>query len=277
MDGDVIGINSQIATSTGDYNGIGFALPSRDAENVYGQIVKSGKVHRGYMGVLLDSVKPEFASVYGLKEARGAIITDIRDKTGPAATAGLQVGDIIVDFNGKPVDGATDLIAKVAGTSPDQTVTFGYLRENGSNFDAKTATTKLGERPSNRTPGDDNSERRPLLVDGAKAEQKPFGLTVSDLTPVLVEKYKIGSQKGVVVKDINPASFIADVKDSTGGDALGEGDLIQKVNRVSVTDLKAFNDTVSKLKVGDPVVLHVLAYNPQTSSLQLKIVQFTVR
>jgi serine protease Do len=277
LDGEVIGINSQIATSTGDYNGIGFALPSRDAENVYGQIVKSGKVRRGYMGVLLDSVKAEFASVYGLKEARGAIITDIRDKMGPAASAGLQVGDVIMDFNGKPVENATDLIAKVAATSPDQTVTFGYLRENGSNFDTKTATTKLGERPTNRTPGDDNSERRVLPVDGIKAEQKPFGLTLSELTPLLVEKYKTGTQKGVIVKEINPASFIADVKDSTGGDALGEGDLIQKVNRVAVTDLKAFNETVSKLKVGDAVVLHVLAYNPQTSALQLKIVQFTVR
>jgi len=277
LDGEVIGINSQIATSTGDYNGIGFALPSRDAENVYGQIVKSGKVHRGYLGVMLDSVKTEYAAVYGLKDAKGAIITDIRDKKGPAASAGLLVGDIVMDFNGKAVENAQDLIAKIAATSPDQTVTVGYLRENGANFDTKTATIKLSERPAARLSDDENSERRVLPVDGGKAEQKPFGLTLSELTPTLVEKYKIGTQKGLVVKDINPASFIADVKDSLGADALVEGDLIQKINRVSVTDLKAFNETVSKLKVGDAVVLNVLAYSPQTGSLQLKIVQFTVK
>ncbi|MEP6788050.1 MAG: Do family serine endopeptidase [Acidobacteriota bacterium] len=277
LDGEVIGINSQIATSTGDYNGIGFALPSRDAENVYGQIVKSGKVRRGYLGVVLDSVKTEFASVYGLKDAKGAIVTDIRDKQGPAATAGLQVGDVVVEFNGKPVDSAQDLIAKVAATSPEQTVTVGYLRESGTNFDPKTATIRLSERPTARNPDDDKSERRVLPIDGAKVVAKPFGLTLSELNPVLTEKYKTGTQKGLIVKDINPASFIADVKDSFGADALGEGDLIQKINRVSVTDLKTFNETVSKLKVGDAVVLNVLTYNPQTASLQLKIVQFTVK
>lgn len=277
LDGEVIGINSQIATSTGDYNGIGFALPSRDAENVYGQIVKSGKVRRGYLGVNLDSVKTEFARVYDLKEAKGAIVTDIKDKQGPAASAGIQVGDVIVEFDGKSVESAQDLITLVAGASPDQTVTVGYLRENGSKFDAKTASIKLRERPPARISDDDNSQRRVLPIDGTKAEAKPFGLTLSELNPVLVEKYKTGTQKGLIVKDINPASFIADVKDSFGADALGEGDLIQKINRIPVTDLKAFNETVSKLKVGDAVVLNVLTYNPQTAALQLKIVQFTVK
>ena len=91
IDGEVIGVNSQIATSTGDYNGIGFALPSRMTENVLSQIVKNGKVRRGYLGAYLDSVKAEFAKVYGLKNARGAIITDVRDTASPAAVAGLKV------------------------------------------------------------------------------------------------------------------------------------------------------------------------------------------
>ncbi|MEO6049937.1 MAG: trypsin-like peptidase domain-containing protein, partial [Pyrinomonadaceae bacterium] len=138
LDGDVIGVNSQIATSTGDYNGIGFALPSRVTENVYGQILKNGKVRRGYLGANLDSVKAEFASVYGLKGAKGAIITDIRDKQTPAALAGLRIGDIITEFNNLTVDSAQDLIAKIASTPPDQTVTLGFMRENGINLDAKS-------------------------------------------------------------------------------------------------------------------------------------------
>lgn len=278
LDGEVIGVNSQIATSTGDYNGVGFALPSRETEYVYSQIVKNGKVRRGYLGVILDSVKAEYASVYGLKDAKGAIITEMRDKQGPAATAGLQVGDVIVQMNGQPIANAQDLIAKIAQTPPDQSVAVAFFRENGNSMENKTATIKLAERPVSPTASVDDNERRALPVDGIKAEQKPFGLTLAELTPTLAAQYKLEGQKGLVVKEINPASFIADVKDSNGSDALDEGDLIQRINRVSVTDLKAFNEVVGKLKVGDPVVLHVLSYGPsQRGTPQLKIVQFTVR
>jgi serine protease Do len=277
LDGEVVGVNSQIATSTGDYNGVGFALPSRETAYVFAQIVKNGKVRRGYLGVLLDSVKAEFATVYGLKDAKGSIVTDVRDKQGPAALAGLKVGDVIVEFNGQRIDNAQDLIARVATTSPDQSITLGYLRENGTNIESKTVSLKLGERPSSRAAIDDEGDRRVLPVDGVRAEQKPFGLTLAELTPALAATYRLEGQKGLVVKEINPASFIADVKSSSGGDALDEGDLIQRINRTNASDIKAFNQIVSKLKVGDAVVLHVLTYDPRIRTTQLKIVQFTVK
>ena len=149
MDGEVIGINSQIATSTGDYNGIGFALPSKEAAFVYRQILDNGKVRRGYLGVSLDSIKAEFAKVYGLNEAKGAIILNVTDKTSAAAKAGLLANDIIVGFNGEEVKNAQDLIAKVASTAPEQTVNLTYLREIGNNIERKTAVIRLDERPSN--------------------------------------------------------------------------------------------------------------------------------
>ncbi len=276
LDGDVIGVNSQIATSTGDYNGVSFALPAREAEYVYSQILKSGKVRRGYLGVLLDSVKTEYAAVYGLKSAAGAIITDVRDKRGPAGLAGLQTGDVITELNGQRVENASDLIFKIAGTPPDQTITATYFREVGDKMEQRTATIKLGERPG-RVAEDDNDDRRTLPIDTPKIEPKPFGLTLVDFTPALATTAKLEGQKGVLIKEINPVSFIADVKNSQGGIALGEGDLIQKINRVNVTDVKTFTDIVAKLKVGDAVVLHVLNYNPATGNPQLKIVQFTVR
>jgi serine protease Do len=276
MDGEVIGINSQIATVTGEYSGVGFALPSNESAGVYQQIVKNGKVRRGYLGAYLDSVKNEFARVYGLAEAKGAIVTDIRDKQSPAALAGLEIGDVVLEFNGQKVENARDMIAKVAAAQPDQAVSVVYLREAGTNMERKTTSIKLGERPSrDRVSADDNTRKLP--VNGSKDETKPFGLTLSELTPPLAAKYKLVGFKGVVVKEINPASFIADVKNSLGGVALGEGDLIQRINRVPVTDVKAFNETVSKLKVGDPVVLQIKAYNPQTRAVQLEIVQFTVK
>lgn len=276
-EGEVIGVNSQIATSTGDYNGIGFALPSRVTENVLSQLIKNGKVRRGYLGAYLDSVKTEFAKVYGLKEAKGAIITEIRDPLSPAASVGLKVGDIITTFNGQTVESAQDLISKIAASSPDQNVTINYFRENGDKLDAKTSEIKLRERPPSRTAqNDDENDRRPLPVDGVR-DTKPFGLTLSELNPILVEKYKLGYQKGLVVREINPSSFIADVKDSLGEDALGEGDLIQRINRVAVTDLRSFNDIVSRLKPGDPVVLHIMSYDPRLGNSEVKVVQFTVR
>lgn len=275
MAGEVIGVNSQIATSTGDYNGVSFALPSREVEHVYRQIVMNGKVRRGYLGILLESVRAEFAAVYGLKDHRGAIVTDVRERQGPAAIAGIKTGDIIVEYDGQKVASAQDLIARVAMTPPMQTVPMTYFRENGNVIESHTTTVKLGERPGSRIASTDNSDRRTLPVDGI--DKAPFGLTLAEITPTLATTYKLEGQKGLIVTEINPTSFIADVKNSAGNEALAEGDLIQRINRVTVTDLRSFSEMVSRLKAGDAVVLHVLAYSPAARAPQLKVVQFTVK
>src|SRR5207248_2083171 len=146
MRGEVIGINSQIATSTGDYNGIGFALPANDASFVYRQLIAgTHHVQRGYLGVLLESVKGEFARVYGLPDAKGAIITDVRE--GPASKAGIQAGDVIVEFNGQPVTSSQDLINKVASTPVGQTVQLAYLRAENNKGGRHPAGVAVGGRP----------------------------------------------------------------------------------------------------------------------------------
>ena len=277
MNGEVIGINSQIATSTGDYNGIGFALPSNEAANVYRQIRQNGKVKRGYLGVILDSVKTEYAKVYGLSEAKGAIITEVRDKKSAAASAGLQTGDVILEYNNEKILSAPDLIAKVAATAPEKEINITYLREVGNNLERKNAVIKLAERPSNKTAADEEPNPTKLAVSNIKKPVEPFGLTLMELTPALAAVYKIEGAKGLIIKNINPASFIADVKNSNGADALNEGDLIQRINRAAVTDLKTFNETAGKLKKGDAVVLQVQTYDPRSRSLQFRIVQFTVQ
>ena len=248
MDGEVIGVNSQIATSTGDYNGIGFALPSNETAYVYRQILDNGKVRRGYLGVALDSVKPEFAKVYELPEAKGAIILNVADKQSAAARAGLQKGDIIVAFNDEPIANAQDLIAKVASTAPDETVNLSLFRENGANIERKTVAVKLAERPSNDAVGGADTPKKlpvtPPTIDNT------LGLTLQELTPKLIEAYNLGSEKGLLVTDINQSSYVADVKLTSGADALGTGDLIQRVNRAPVTDLKTFRMITGKLKRG---------------------------
>ena len=277
MSGEVIGINSQIATLTGDYNGIGFALPSNEAANVYRQIVQGGKVRRGYLGVYLDSVKAEFAKVYGLDEARGAIVTSISDKQSAAAAAGLQSGDIILEYDGEKISDATDLIQRVASTTPDKEINLVYLREVGDRLERKTTLIKPAERPSNNKIFDDETPVK-LSVDGQKKTAEPFGLTLAELTPQIAAVYKIQGEKGLIIKNINPASYIADVKNSNGTDsALSEGDVIQRINRVPAANLKSFSDVAAKLKTGDAVVLHVLSYSPGTKTTQTRIVQFTVQ
>ncbi|MEZ5428620.1 MAG: Do family serine endopeptidase [Pyrinomonadaceae bacterium] len=276
MKGEVIGINSQIATSTGDYNGIGFALPINEARNVYRQILQNGKVRRGYLGVLLDSVKTQFAQVYGLPEAKGAIITEIHNKKSAAATAGLLVNDVILEFNGEQVESAEDLIQKVAGTFPEESVSLTYLREKGTQLERRTVSIKLDERPSSDKSSEEEEPRK-LPLNQVEKPLPPLGLTLTELTPDIARVYKLEGEKGLIVKNINPASYIADVKSSTGTDALNEGDLIQRINRQPVTDLKTFNEIAGKLKKGDAVVLHILNYNRFTRSTQMRVVQFTVQ
>src|SRR6267143_1062992 len=134
MHGEAIGVNSQIATLTGDYNGIGFALPSNEAKFVCEQILTNGKVKRGFLGVSVEPVRGEFARVYHLPEIKGAIVADVpQDGNGsqptPASKAGLQVNDVIIEFNGQPVQDSNDLIAKVAATAVGQTANLTFLRD----------------------------------------------------------------------------------------------------------------------------------------------------
>jgi len=275
LDGDVIGINSQIATTTGDYNGVGFALPSTEAASVYQQLVERGRVRRGFLGVGLDTVKPEFAKVYGLGDTRGAIITTISDLQSAAGRAGLKPGDIVIEFNGKPVANAQDLIEKVAATQPDNSVSIVFLREAGTALERKTASLRLGERPVRNVRI--SAERSEAPRTEPVRDTKPFGLTLVELTPQAAATFQVEGQSGLFVKEIDPESVIAEVKLSNGADAIGEGDIIQRINRIAVKDARAFSEAVGRLKKGDPVVLHVVTVDPRTKAARTKIVQFTVQ
>jgi serine protease Do len=275
LDGEAIGVNSQIATTTGDYNGVGFALPSSEAGSVARQLIEGGKVKRGFLGVGLDSVKAEFAKIYGLGETRGAIVTEVRDPQSAAGRAGIKTGDVIVEFDGKPITSAQDLIARVSATSPENNVNVTLLRENGKEIDRRTVSLRLGERPLRRASATETAPAN--AAEPVKDLAKPFGLTLVELTPQAAADYRVEGQTGLFVKEISPESTIAEVKNSSGTDALGQGDIIQRINRVSVKDAKSFTDAVNRLNKGDAVVLHVVAVDPRTKASRLKIVQFTVQ
>ena len=277
MRGEVIGINSQIATSTGDYNGIGFALPSNEASFVYKQITSIGKVRRGYLGILLDSVQAEFARVYGLTEAKGVIVTDVRDAQGPAAKAGILANDIITEFNGQQVSNAQDLINKVAATPVGQTVSITLLRDTGSKqLERRTVSVVIGERPRTLAPtdGDDAPTTTPTTK-GKEATGLRLGVTLQELTTETSAEMNLSGVRGLLIKEIDPNGIIADVRLPGGQAALGQGDVILRINRVPVASLAEFQRVVNSLKPGDAVVFNVARYNRDLDRVVQRVVQFT--
>ncbi|HYP00385.1 MAG TPA: Do family serine endopeptidase [Pyrinomonadaceae bacterium] len=266
MRGEVIGINSQIATSTGDYNGIGFALPSNEANFVYRQLIDGGRVKRGYLGVYLEPVKAEFARVYGLKDAKGAIITDVRE--GPARAAGVQINDIIVEFNGQPVSNSQDLINKVASTPVGQTVQLTYLRDVNGQLERRNVSVSVGERPPPQgilpTPAPSESKPAPAKLGD---ERPTLGLTLSELTPQLANERNLKGVRGLLVRDVDQSGLAHEAH-------ISENMVIQRVNRIPVNTLAEFEQVINNLKVGDAVVMNV-TYLDRRNVITQTIIQFT--
>jgi serine protease Do len=274
MHGEAIGVNSQIATLTGDYNGIGFALPSNEAKFVSEQILGGGKVKRGYLGVTLAPVQGEFARVYGLPEAKGAIIADVQpDRNGqptPAARAGLQVNDVVVQFNGQPVQDSNDLIAKVAATEVGQNVALTVLREVDGKLDRRTVDVTLGERPNFFAR--DSEMPAPREKDAAvKTNSARLGLTLAEITPQLVTDKHLNGVKGLYVKEVDPNGLAADIRPRE----VSAGEVVTRINRVSVSTLADFQRVISSLKPGDAVVLNLSSYDRGSDRIVSRIVQFT--
>lgn len=280
MRGEVIGINSQIATTTGDYNGIGFALPSTDAAFVYNQLAGAEKrVRRGYLGLQLQPVRGELGRVYGINDLRGAIVVDVPDTSAPAPKAGIETGDIITDFNNQSVRDSQDLIAKVASTPVGSTVRLSYLRESsaapGAKLEKRTANVILGERPANVARGrrglaeenetTDSKSNTSAKLDDARPK---LDISLQELTPEIASEKKLGNLRGLFVKD---------VKEGGLGDAgrLAPGMVIQRVNRQQVTTMTDFKRIIDSLKSGDAIVMHVAFSDPRSERIIHNVLQFT--
>ena len=281
MRGEVIGMNSQIATSTGDYNGIGFALPANETNFVYKQLIAQGKVKRGYLGITLESVHDEYAKVFSLTEARGAIITQVapteNNEPTPAAKAGLQPGDIIVEFENTPVANAQDLIQRVASTPVGQQVALSFLRDVNGKLDKKTVSVVLGERPVAVTAREWEGPPKPApKTSDPRVNALHLGITLAELTPQLVADKHLNNVQGLYVKEIDPNGLVAELRlPPSGAAALIEGDVVNRINRTPVTTLADFTRVLNSLKPGDPVVLNVTRTDTRGNRQVPLIVQFT--
>jgi serine protease Do len=240
--GEVIGINTAIITGSRGYEGVGFALPSTTAINVYDQIIKQGRVTRGSIGVSFqEELSTNAITLKSLGAPYGVVIEGVEPGS-PAEKAGLKGGDVITNVNGHPVKTGNDLVNPIAQAPIGSKVKLNYVRDRAQK--EATATVEDRTRVFPNTAGrlgDQPGETAPT----------EFGLHVEELTPDRGHRVGMEGQKGVLVTEIDPASFADDL-------GFGRGDVISMINGETVNSVSDYRKTVSKLKHGEDVVFKVL-------------------
>ena len=217
--GEVIGINSQIFSRSGGFQGLAFAIPIDVALNVKEQIVTHGKVSHGRLGVTVQEVNQSLAENFGLPSPAGALVSSVQ-KGGPGASAGLEPGDVILKFNGEPVAKSSDLPPKVAAVKPGATVALEVWRDGK----ARSVNATIGEREPVKT----------AAADRPDASQGKLGVVVRPLSPEEQRESKLAG--GVVVEDVAGAAAKAGVR---------PGDVIVSVNRTAVKDPAQLKELVA--------------------------------
>jgi serine protease Do len=251
--GELIGMNTAILSGNSGFGGeggnigIGFAVPSNLAKQVADQLIKGGKVSRGYMGVRLQSLNPDMAQAMNLKDSKGAVVASISPGE-PGAKAGLQQGDVITAIDGKKVDGSDDLTMNVIAHAPGSSVTLDVVRDGAP----KKITVTLGQRPTGTDWDDDNKKGDNNDKNGDSDNGNPGnvsvrGVTVETLSPDNAEQVGVTpGTKGVVVTDVDQSSPAAET--------LGRGMVVTAVDRKPVTSAAEFRRLVSQAQ-GKPVLL----------------------
>ena len=251
LSGEVIGINTLIATSTGDYNGISFAIPSSEVVGVYKQLVKQGQVIRGFLGAMTDRVTPQIAKIYGLPSARGAIISNI-DQTvkvdgitvdSPAAKAGLKLNDVIVELRGEKIKDDEDLVRRVASTPVGTTAPVKIYRDKRE----MTLSVAIGRRPGHDVPA---KAAAPSINSANDLRKESIGISFGNLTTMQADGNDIDVTHGVLIVRVDPGSVAEDAE-------LRVNDVIEAINRETVRDKEDFKLVLNRLKSGDPIVLQV--------------------
>jgi serine protease Do len=227
MKGEVVGINTAIIASG---QGIGFAIPINMAKEIAPQLQEKGHVTRGWLGVSIQEVTPALAKSFDLKEKKGALVAQVISGS-PAEKAGIEQGDVIVEFDGKEVTDSKDLPRMVASTPIGKAVTIKLLR-NGKALDRQVKVGEMEEK-----------------VEVAKApSHKSLGITVQNLTPEIARGLGLKKDTGVVVTRVEPGSPAADAGIQTG-------DVVQEVNRKPVKNVEDFVQKVDKAKGQENVLL----------------------
>ena len=233
LDGEVVGINTFIISRSGGNMGIGFAIPVNMAKAIYDQLVESGSVVRGFLGVKIQDLTVAFAPHFGLdKDTKGVLVPDVIEDSA-ADKAGLKQGDIIVEFDGQPIEKVNKLLNRVAVLKPGTKVKVVVLRDGKR----RTLTVELGERPA---------EGRIAAAPSEALET--LGFSVQEVTDDLARRFGYQGQRGVVVTEVEPGSEAA-------RKGITVGMLIMEVNRTQVSNTKEFNKEIKKADKEGAVML----------------------
>jgi len=231
MAGEVIGINTAIASPNGGSVGIGFAIPSNEAKPVIAALREHGSIERGWLGVQIQEVTPDIAQATGLDKAEGALVADIQPNS-PAAKSDLKRGDVIVGYDGKPVKELRDLTRLVADTPVGQQATLTIWRDGAKQSVAVQIAKLQPDQEAAASPNDengagDNGDNGNGDVAGQPAAA--LGLTLSRITPDVRQQFQIpDTVKGVVVTDV-------DASGPAAAQGIQPGDVIEQVAQKDVT------------------------------------------
>ncbi|MDA8429457.1 MAG: DegQ family serine endoprotease [Geobacteraceae bacterium] len=219
LKGEVIGINSAIIPGG---QGLGFAIPSSLAKSITTQLKDKGKVVRGWIGVTIQTVTPDLATSFGMKEPKGALVGDVV-KDGPADKSGIKTGDIIVSFDGKDVKAANDLPRLVAETGVGKTVDMTVIRDS-KEIHISLKVEELTEEK---------------IAAQSQAPLQSYGMKVDNITPKLRQQFGSKDTSGVIVVSVEQGSLAAE-------SGIQAGDIIKEVNRKTVRNLSEYNAAMVK-------------------------------
>src|SRR5256884_1243402 len=260
--GQVIGINSAIASDNGLSAGYGFAIPINLARTVMDQLVKTGHVERAVMGIGITGADENDAAAVGLKQITGVGVRSYTDDDSPAKKAGIELGDVIVALDGQPIDNTPQLQQKVAFKKPGDAVAISVLRQGG---ERKTLTVRLARAPSEADTDVANAGAKPKK--DASTREEMLGVSVQPLTqddaqnPRLKPVIERGG--GLVITDVAPDGPAYQRLRST--DDPGGPDIIVAVNGVPTRTRAALGEALRKVKPGDVVTLQVLTRTGDSS------------
>ncbi len=233
LKGEVVGINSQIYSRSGGSMGLSFSIPIDVAMDIANQLKVGGKISRGWLGIAIQEITKELAESFGLRTTSGALIAGV-EKASPAEKAGLESGDVIFKFDGKPIQSSNDLPRVVASTKPGKTVSAEVLRK-GIN---KTLSVTVGEMPVERDEAV-NANRGNI-----KPDQNKLGLGLRELSPQ--QKKKLNGKNGLLVVEVQGLAAQAGIR---------RGDVILALNNTEVQSLEQFTKQIQAIPTGKNIAL----------------------
>lgn len=238
--GEIVGINVAIFSTSGGYQGIGFAVPSDLAKRIVSRLIEGKKIVYGWLGVTVQNLDENLASYFGLAKKEGVLVSQVI-ADGPAKKAGMKEGDVIVKFDGEEINNVNGLLKAVGNAEAGKKAKIELIRDKKP----LALEVEVGARP-------DNIEE--LSVSGSEETQEYWrGLLVKEITPELAKRYNLSVQSGAVIVEVNPGS----VADEAG---LMEGDVIFEINKAYIDNISAYKKAIKQAGQADALIRTLRGY-----------------